>query len=231
MLFEINADTRNFPASLTKIMTLYILFDYLDKKIFFEETEFKVSKVAASRSPSKLYLEAGSTIKVKDAINALIIKSANDVATVVAENISGTERDFAKLMNKYALSLGMNNTTFKNASGLPNRRQLSTAEDMAILARSLITKHPKMYHHFARRSFRYKGTLYQSHNRLMRYYNGMDGIKTGYIKASGFNLIASAKRKNKRSVLHIDFLSILEASRPRFGGVKTSIWRLFLSFV
>ena len=134
VLFEVNADTRNYPASLTKIMTLYILFDYLKNNIFNEETKLKVSKIAASRSPSKLYLEEGSTIKVKDAILALIIKSANDVATVVAEHISGTERDFAKLMNKYARNLGMKQTTFKNASGLPNRAQMTTARDIATLS-------------------------------------------------------------------------------------------------
>ena len=200
ILHSINAKTKNYPASLTKIMTLYLTFDALKKGKLRPNHPLKVSRVAASRSPSKLGLKAGQRISVENAIKALIVKSANDVATVLAEKIGGTERRFAKLMTARAKTLGMKNTIFKNASGLPNRRQLSTAEDMAILARSLISKHPTMYHHFARRSFKYKGTLYQSHNRLMRYYNGMDGIKTGYIKASGFNLIASAKRKNKRII-------------------------------
>ena len=119
VLFEVNANTKNYPASLTKIMTLYILFDQIEKGVLTYDTKLKVSKIASSRSPSKLYLEAGSYIKVEDAIMALIIKSANDVATVVAENISGTEKDFAKLMTRYARNLGMANTTFKNASGLP----------------------------------------------------------------------------------------------------------------
>ena len=121
VLFEKNADTKNYPASLTKIMTLYIVFDYIEKGILKYDDDMYVSEIAASRSPSKLYLEQGSTIKVKDAINALIIKSANDVATVVSEKISGSEREFAKLMTKYAKDLGMDSTTFKNASGLPNR--------------------------------------------------------------------------------------------------------------
>ena len=127
VLFEVNADTLNYPASLTKIMTLYIVFDYLDKNKFSRDTKLLVSATAASRSPSKLYLEEGSTISVEDAIMALIVKSANDVATVVAENISGTEIKFAKLMNNYAKKLGMKKTTFKNASGLPNRAQMTTA--------------------------------------------------------------------------------------------------------
>ena len=128
VLFEVNANTKNYPASLTKIMTLYILFDRLEKNQITNQTKLKVSRIAASRSPSKLYLEEGSTIKVEDAIMALIIKSANDVATVVAENISGTEREFAKLMTSYARDLGMTNTTFKNASGFQTERNLLLQE-------------------------------------------------------------------------------------------------------
>ena len=138
VLFEKNADTKNYPASLSKIMTLYIVFDYINKGKLNYEDEMLVSSTAASRSPSKLYLEEGSSIKVRDAINALIIKSANDVATVVSEKISGSEKDFAKLMTKYARELGMNNTTFKNASGLPNRAQLTTARDISKLSYALI---------------------------------------------------------------------------------------------
>ena len=126
--------------------------------------------------------------------------TANDVATVLAEAMGGTERKFAVLMTKRARSLGMKDTTFKNASGLPNRGQLSTAHDMAILARAVLYGHPKMYHHFSRKSFKYKGRTYKSHNRLMSRYQGMDGIKTGYIRASGFNLVASARRDGKRVI-------------------------------
>ena len=200
VLFEVNANTKNYPASLTKIMTLYILFDQIEKGLLTYDTKLKVSKIASSRSPSKLYLEAGSYIKVEDAIMALIIKSANDVATVVAENISGTEKDFAKLMTRYARNLGMTNTTFKNASGLPNRAQLTTARDISILSHALISNFPEEYKLFSKQNFTYNGKTYKTHNKLMLSYEGADGIKTGYIKASGFQLAFSAVRNNKRLV-------------------------------
>ena len=200
VLFEVNANTKNYPASLTKIMTLYILFDQIEKGLLTYDTKLKVSKIASSRSPSKLYLEAGSYIKVEDAIMALIIKSANDVATVVAENISGTEKDFAKLMTRYARNLGMANTTFKNASGLPNRAQLTTARDISILSHALISNFPEKYKLFSKQNFTYNGKTYKTHNKLMLSYEGADGIKTGYIKASGFQLAFSAVRNNKRLV-------------------------------
>ena len=200
VLFEVNADTRNYPASLTKIMTLYIVFDYIKKGKLSFDSQLSVSSVAASRSPSKLYLEEGSSIKVRDAVNALIIKSANDVATVVAENIAGTEKEFAKLMTQYAKKLGMRSTTFKNASGLPNRAQLTTARDIAKLSHSLISNFPNEYKLFSNTMFSYKGKTYKTHNKLMLSYEGADGIKTGYIKASGFQLAFSAVRDNKRLI-------------------------------
>ena len=200
VLFEVNADTRNYPASLTKMMTLYILFDYLDRGNLQKDTLLPVSTTAASRSPSKLYLEPGSFIKVEDAVMALIIKSANDVATVVAENISGTEKKFAKLMTNYARDLGMKNTTFKNASGLPNRAQLTTARDMSTLSYALIKNFSEEYKLFSRPKFTYAGKTYKTHNKLMLSYEGADGIKTGYIKASGFQLAFSAVRENKRLI-------------------------------
>ena len=200
VLFEVNADTRNYPASLTKIMTLYIVFDYIKKGKLSYDSQLSVSSVAASRSPSKLYLEEGSSIKVRDAVNALIIKSANDVATVVAENISGSEKEFAKLMTSYAKNLGMKNTTFKNASGLPNRAQLTTARDIAKLSHALISNFPNEYKLFGNTKFSYKGKTYKTHNKLMLSYEGADGIKTGYIKASGFQLAFSAVRNNKRLI-------------------------------
>ncbi len=200
VLFEVNADTRNYPASLTKIMTLYIVFDYIKKGKLSYDSKLSVSNIAASRSPSKLYLEAGSNIKVRDAINALIIKSANDVATVVSENISGSEKEFAKLMTSYAKNLDMNNTTFKNASGLPNRAQLTTARDIAKLSHALISNFPEEYKLFSKKKFTYKGKTYKTHNKLMLSYDGADGIKTGYIKASGFQLAFSAVRDDKRLI-------------------------------
>ena len=200
VLFEVNADTLNYPASLTKMMTLYIIFEYLDKKKLSWDTKMKVSNIAASRSPSKLYLKEGSSIIVRDAVMALIVKSANDVATVVAEHIAGTERNFAKLMTKYAKKIGMNKTTFKNASGLPNRAQLTTARDIATLSYELINKYPEKYKLFKKKKFIWKGKTYKSHNKLMKSYEGADGIKTGYIKASGFQLAFSATRKEKRLI-------------------------------
>ena len=200
VLFEINADTRNYPASLTKMMTIYIIFDYLKKGKLKNESLLSVSKKAASKQPSKLYLEPGSFIKVEDAILALIVKSANDVAAVVAENISGTEKAFSKLMTKYARDLGMNSTTFRNASGLHNRAQLTTARDISTLSHSIIKNFPNKYKLFSRQKFTYAGKTYKTHNKLMLSYDGADGIKTGYIKASGFQLAFSAVRQNKRLV-------------------------------
>ena len=200
VLFEVNADTLNYPASLAKIMTLYIVFDYLDKNKLSWKTKMKVSEIAASRSRSKLYLEKDSSINVRDAVMALIVKSANDVATVIAEHIAGTERDFAKLMTKYAKQIGMNKTTFKNASGLPNRGQLTTARDMSKLSYSLIKNFPEEYKLFKKESFIWKDKTHKNHNKLMKSYEGADGIKTGYIKASGFQLAFSAVRKEKRLI-------------------------------
>lgn len=200
ILHSTNAQTKNYPASLTKIMTLFMTFEALKSGKLKLKQKLPVSRVAQGRSPSKLGLRRGQTITVDSAIKALVTKSANDVATVLAEALGGTERKFAVMMTKRARALGMKDTTFKNASGLPNRGQLSTARDMAILARAVLYGHPKMYHHFSRKSFTYKGRTYKSHNRLMSRYKGMDGIKTGYIRASGFNLVASARRGGKRVI-------------------------------
>ena len=200
VLFESNADTLNYPASLTKMMTLYIVFDLLDKKQLSWDTKMKVSSFAASKPSSKLYLKAGTYIKVKDATMALIIKSANDVATVVAEHISGSEKDFAKLMNKYAKQIGMNKTTFKNASGLPNRGQLTTVRDMAKLSHALIKNFPEKYKLFKSEKFVWKDKTYKTHNKLMKKYDGADGIKTGYISDAGFQLAFSAVKKDKRLI-------------------------------
>ena len=200
VLHSLNARTKNYPASLTKIMTLFMTFEALKDGTLRLNQKLPVSRVAEGRSPSKLGLRRGEKITVNNAIKALVTKSANDVATVLSEALGATERKFAVMMTKRARALGMKNTTFKNASGLPNRGQLSTAEDMAILARAVLYQHADMYHHFARQTFTYKGRTYRSHNRLMKRYKGMDGIKTGYIRASGFNLVASAKRGGKRVI-------------------------------
>ena len=195
-----NADTRNYPASLTKIMTLYMIFDALKNKKISMNTKFKISKRAARQPPSKLNLSAGSSITVKNAILALITKSANDVATVVAENLGKSERNFARLMTRKAKKLGMTRTTFKNASGLPNRGQLSTARDMAILGMAIRKNHPNFFKLFKTKSFVYKGVKYTNHNNLLSSYSGTDGIKTGYTNASGFNLVASVERNGQRII-------------------------------
>jgi len=198
--YTANADTRNYPASLTKIMTLYMIFDALKTKKISMNTKFKVSRRATRQPPSKLNLSAGSSISVKHAILALITKSANDVATVVAENLGKSERNFARLMTKKARKLGMKRTTFKNASGLPNRGQLSTARDMATLGMAIRKNHSGFFKLFKTKSFIYKGTKYSNHNNLLGSYSGTDGIKTGYTHASGFNLVASVERNGQRII-------------------------------
>ena len=195
-----NADTRNYPASLTKIMTLYLVFDALKSKKISMNSKFKVSKRATRQPPSKLNLSAGSNITVKNAILSLVTKSANDVATVIAENLGKSERNFAKLMTRKAKKLGMTRTTFRNASGLPNRGQLSTARDMATLGIAIRKNHPNFFKLFKTKSFIYKGIKYTNHNNLLGSYSGTDGIKTGYTNASGFNLVASVERNGQRII-------------------------------
>lgn len=200
VLHAVNEDTRNYPASLTKMMTLYLMFQRLEEKRWKMDTNLKISSRAARQPASKLGLKAGSTITVNQAILALVTKSANDVATTVAENISGRERNFALKMTAKARSLGMANTTFRNASGLPHRAQLSTAKDMSILGRALIRDFPQYYHFFSTDSFTYDGVKHSNHNKLLDSYPGVDGLKTGYIRASGFNLVASATRNGRRII-------------------------------
>jgi D-alanyl-D-alanine carboxypeptidase len=200
VLHAVNADTRNYPASLTKMMTLYLVFEALEKGTLTLDQALPVSKRAAGMPPSKLGLDAGDTINVEDAILALTTKSANDVAVVVAEALGGTEIEFAKLMTKRAEDLGMSRTTFRNASGLPNRAQKSTARDMVRLAQALMTNYPQHYHYFSATAFNYQGRTYRSHNRLLKGYEGTDGIKTGYTRASGFNLVSSVQRDGRRVI-------------------------------
>jgi len=195
-----NADTRNFPASLTKIMTLFMVFEALDTGKLSLDQRLPVSRRAAGQTPSKLGLKVGQTVTVDAAIRALSVKSANDVATVVAEAIGGTEIKFAQMMTRRARALGMSRTTFKNASGLPNRGQLSTARDMAILAKEMLDRFPARYAYFSDLTFKYGTRTFSNHNKLLRTYDGMDGIKTGYIRASGFNLVASAERDGVRLI-------------------------------
>ena len=199
-----NADTRRYPASLTKMMTLYMLFEAVDNRRLGLKSTMTISKRAARQPASKLGLRAGSTITVEDAIRALIVKSANDIAVVVAETLGGTEAGFARRMTDRARALGMSRTTFRNASGLPNRAQRSTARDMARLARALMRDFPHRYHYFDDKRFSYRGRMHRTPNGLLGRYRGMDGMKTGYIRASGFNLVASAER-NRRRVIAVVF--------------------------
>ena len=200
VLFARNADKARFPASLTKIMTLYLLFEELESGRVTMKTKLAVSRVAAGRSPSKLYLKPGQSITVKDAIYALITKSANDVATVVGEALSGTERKFGKRMTRKARALGMASTTFRNASGLPHSKQRTTARDMARLAIAIRRDFPQFFGFFSTTSFRWKGKRFGNHNKLLSNNYGTDGIKTGYINASGFNLVATVERRGVRLI-------------------------------
>ncbi len=199
-LYARNADARCYPASLTKIMTLYILFEELRAGRVSYGTRMRVSRRAANQAPSKLGLKPGQTIRVIDAIKALVTKSANDVAVVVAEHISRSERRFAKRMTRTARRLGMKRTRFRNASGLPDRRQVTTARDMARLGRRIERDFPRYYAFFRTRSFVWKGRRYGNHNRLLGRYRGVDGIKTGYTRASGFNLVSSVRRNNRHLI-------------------------------
>ncbi|MGI9481426.1 MAG: serine hydrolase, partial [Hyphomicrobiales bacterium] len=194
------ADSRRYPASLTKIMTLYVLFEEVKKGKLKLSSRLKVSRYGSRRPPSKLYLKPGQTIRVDHAILALVTKSANDVAATIAENISGSESAFARRMTRTARRIGMSRTVFKNASGLPNSGQYTTARDMATLGLRIQKDFPRYYRYFKTRNFKYKGRAYRNHNRLLGRYRGMDGIKTGFIRASGFNLTASVRRKGKHVV-------------------------------
>lgn len=194
------ADQVRHPASLTKMMTIMILFEYLDNGQITLKDRIPISKRAAAAPPSKLGLAAGSSIRVEDAILALVTKSANDIAVAVAEFMAGTEPRFAKEMTRRARDIGMERTLFKNASGLPDPGQVTSARDMAKLARYILVRYPHHYHYFGTKQFTYRGQTYGNHNKLMHSFKGMDGFKTGYINASGFNLVASAKRDGRRLI-------------------------------
>ncbi len=200
ILEQQRANKSLHPASLTKVMTLLLLFEALEQGRIGLKDRIRISRHAANMVPSKLGLKPGSSIRVKDAIDALVTKSANDVAVAIAEHLGGSERNFARLMNRKAIQIGMTRTTFKNASGLHNKKQISTARDIAKMARHVITAYPAYYRHFSLKKFTYAGKTYRNHNRLLDSYEGMDGMKTGYVAASGFNLVASAVRNDRRVI-------------------------------
>lgn len=195
-----NAEEPRFPASITKVMTLYMVFDALKAGELMLTDELKISKTASKQPPSKLYLKPGETITVEAAINALVTKSANDVAVVIAERLGGSETRFAALMTAKARQLGLKNTRFKNASGLPDKAQISTAHDLALLGEAILIDHEDYYDYFSTTEFKYGRAKYSNHNKLLESVRGVDGIKTGYTRASGFNLLASAERDGHRVI-------------------------------
>lgn len=200
IIYQENADRVRYPASLTKMMTLYLTFEALKKGRLKMNQTVAVSARAASQPPMRLGVRKGQRITVRDAMMSLIVKSANDTSVVLGEAIGGSETQFALLMTNKARKLGMNRTTFQNASGLHNGRQRTTAKDLAKLAIALQRDFPEYYPLFSRTSFTYKGRVYMGHNNVTKNYRGADGIKTGYIRASGFNLVSSAARDGKRLV-------------------------------
>jgi D-alanyl-D-alanine carboxypeptidase len=195
-----NADSPRHPASLTKIMTLYLLFERLEAGKIKMSTEMPVSAHAASQAPSKLGLKPGETIGVETAIRAIVTKSANDVAVIVAEALGGDEPTFASMMTAKAHTLGMTHTTYRNASGLPEDQQITTARDQAILGRAIQDRFPKYYSYFSTRTFAFHGKTIRNHNHLLGIVSGVDGIKTGYIHDSGFNIVTSVHRANRHIV-------------------------------
>src|SRR5215212_5324044 len=195
-----NPDGIRRPASLTKIMTLYLLFERLDAGKMKLDTEMDVSEHASEQAPTKLGLKPGQTLRVEDAIKGLVTRSANDAAVVIAEAIAGDEDEFAKLMTRKARSLGMSKNTYRNASGLPNDEQLTTARDQATLGRAIQDRYPRYYRYFATSVFNYRGQSIRNHNRLLGNVEGVDGIKTGYTRASGFNLVSSMRRGNRHLI-------------------------------
>src|SRR5438045_1677926 len=195
-----NPDGIRHPASLTKIMTLYLLFEQLERGKLKLDSELDVSQHASEQAPTKLGLRPGQTIRVEDAIKGLVTRSANDAAVVIAEAIAGDEGDFAKLMTRKARTLGMTKTVYRNASGLPDDEQVTTARDQSTLGRAIQDRFPRYYRYFSTTAFNYHGHSIRNHNKLLGSVEGVDGIKTGYTHASGFNLVTSMRRGNRHLV-------------------------------
>ena len=203
VLFEADADEPRYPASLTKIMTLYLTFEALESGRLTLASPVPVSAHAAAEVPSKLGIKPGGVITVQNAILSLVTRSANDMATALGEMLGGSEQDFARLMTAKARQLGMDSTTFRNAHGLPDVRQITTARDMAVLGYAMREHFPARYRYFQTREFNFGGQSIGNHNRLLGRVTGVDGIKTGYTRASGFNLVTSVRREDGRSVVAV----------------------------
>ena len=195
-----NADALRHPASLTKIMTLYMLFEQLDSGKLRLDSQLEVSRHASVQAPTKLGLRPGQTIRVEDAIKGIVTRSANDAAVVVAEAIGGSEENFCKMMTRKARALGMSKTTYVNASGLPDDDQITTARDQATLGRAIQDRFPTYYRYFSTSVFTWRGSPIRNHNHLLGQMDGVDGIKTGYVRASGFNLVTNIRRGNRHLV-------------------------------
>ena len=200
VLYQSSAEALRYPASLTKMMTLYLLFEAMQSGRVSRETQIPVSDYARSRPPTKIGFKSGQSIDVELAIMALVTKSANDVAVAVAEYLGGSEDNFATMMTARARQIGMRSTTFRNASGLPNPGQVTTARDMALLGVALRTRFPQYYSYFSVKNFNYRGRTIRGHNELIGGVDGVDGIKTGYTRASGFNVVTSVSRGNRKLV-------------------------------
>ncbi|EJF91061.1 D-alanyl-D-alanine carboxypeptidase [Bartonella tamiae] len=201
VLFANRADEVRAPASITKVMTLYLVFDALQTGRISWDTQMPVSKVAASRPRMKLDVPAGSTINVRDAVNALVISSANDISVVFAEYLAGSEANFAKVMTLKARSLGMRNTSFKNASGLTQKGHVSTARDIALMSIAIQEHFPQYYSLFSQRQFKYRGRTIKGHNRILDRLDGANGLKTGFTNAAGFTITSTISRGNRKIVV------------------------------
>lgn len=201
LLYEANSNAARYPASLTKMMTLYLLFEAIDTGRVAKTTEIPVSDRARGQPPSKMGFKKDQTIDIDSAIRALCVKSANDVAVAVAEYLGGSEDAFAGMMTAKARALGMNGTVFRNASGLPDDGQRTTARDMAVLGMALQRRFPHHYPYFSATQFAYRGKNVMGHNELLKSVRGVDGIKTGYIRASGYNIVTSVARGGRRLIV------------------------------
>jgi len=201
MLYGVGSTSPRYPASLTKMMTLYLLFEAMEQGRVSRDTLIPISAHAASMPPTKLHFKPGETIDIDSAIRAMVTKSANDAAVAVGEYLGGTETRFAGLMNQKARQLGMLATTFQNASGLPDPAQHTTAYDMARLSLALRQRFPQYYYYFSIESFAFRGKLIRGHNKVLDTVAGADGIKTGYIRASGFNIATSVSRNGRKLIV------------------------------
>src|SRR5271169_4021206 len=196
-IYGVNENAPRHPASITKVMTLYLLFEQLDKGALTLQSQIPISEHAAAQAPSKLGISAGDSLSVDEAIKAVVTRSANDVAVAIAEAIGGDESNFAQMMTRKAHALGMSRTIYRNASGLPNDEQITTARDLTVLARATEERFPKYFHYFSTHEFDYSGEIIGNHNHLLGRVDGVDGIKTGYTRASGFNLLTSVHRDGR----------------------------------